>query len=173
MKNTLRIFALIAALLASLNAASQTLWQSTKHGMSIEETAKAVPGSIAPVDAAGRLANGAVEKLRLESYEVAGRQFQVKLYFLGEALEQVTLSLSETVTYDSARVIYERLRQALSSLYGPVEELPEKRGILSLRQADWRSGRTNISLLAMGVGQSPATLNINYQVRVARDADKL
>ena len=172
------LIAKVAMLLALLflvpQVQAQTLWQATKFGMTVEEAAIAVPGSTPPIDKPATLATGAVEKLRLDGYEVAQQRFRVVLFFRGDQLEQVTLALQDQMSYPSTRLLYERLREALNSLHGPVEEKPETRNsVMGLRQGDWRSRRTNISLLTVGIGDHPATLNINYQVRVAKDADRL
>ena len=46
-------------------------------------------------------------------------------------------------------------------------------GLLNSAEASWQSGRTNISLVNIAVGTSDAALNLNYQVRTAKEADKL
>jgi len=170
----IRVTVVLLLVCAAAQARAQTLWQATQYGMSVEEAALAVPGSTAPLDKPATLATGAVEKLRLEGYEVAQQKFRVVLFFRENRLEQVTLSLQDQIPYRSSRLVYESLREALNSLYGAVEEKPETRTFLmSMRQGDWRSGRTNISLLTLGIADQPATLNVNYQVRVAKDADRL
>lgn len=169
-----RVAVVLLLLCAVVQARAQTLWQATQYGMSVEEAALAVPGSVAPLDRPATLATGAVEKLRLDGYEVAQQKFRVVLFFRENRLEQVTLSLQDQIPYRSSRLVYESLREALNSLYGPVEEKPETRSsVMGMRQGDWRSGRTNISLLTLGIADLPATLNVNYQVRVAMDADRL
>jgi hypothetical protein len=41
------------------------------------------------------------------------------------------------------------------------------------RQALWLSGKTNISLYLMAISDADAVLNVNYQVRLAQEAEKL
>ena len=40
-------------------------------------------------------------------------------------------------------------------------------------EAKWLSGRTNITLICMGVGNNEAVMNLVYQVRLSEEADKL
>jgi hypothetical protein len=69
---------------------------------------------------------------------------------------------------------FDRLTTFLRAKYGTeISSTVSSEGILNMDTKDWLSAGTNIGLLAMAVADNPATLNINYQVRVAKAAEKL
>jgi hypothetical protein len=141
--------------------------------MSVEQVKATVPGVAVP-EKPDFLNSGAEELLRLENIEIVNKTFSAKFYFISEKLTQVTLTLERRLTFDSTMLVFESLTDALRVKYGQEISRDIKRStIINIARANWLAGRTNISVFAMGVKSSDATLNVNYQVRLARDADKL
>jgi hypothetical protein len=167
---------LVGLLLATcwIGARAQVLWQGTEYGMTVAQVKVVVPGATTP-EKGSAITGGAVELLRLSNIEVVRKPFDAKFFFKDERLVQVSLTLNEKLPFDSARTLaYDGLLEALRAKYG--QELTSKNdkiGVLKSMDASWMSGRTNINLMLMGVADSPAVLNVNYQVRIAKDADKL
>lgn len=160
--------------LVSTSAWAQSLWQGTEYGMTVAQVQAVVPGVTIP-EKGSTLTGGAVELLRLSNIEVVRKPFDAKFFFKDERLVQVSLTLNEKLPFDSARIrAYDSLLEALRAKYGPeLTSKNDKIGMLKSMDASWMSGRTNINLMLMGVADSPAILNVNYQVRVAKDVDKL
>lgn len=165
------VLGIVLALFSSLCNA-QSLWNGTEYGMTVNQVTSRVPGA-SPPSTLGHLADGSEELLRLENIDIVGKLFSAAFFFKSERLVQVTLSLEKGNTFHSATLTFNSLVEALRSKYGNETSNDELRGLLNKKSATWMSGRTNVNLLAIGVGQSDATLNVNYQVRVAREADKL
>jgi hypothetical protein len=172
MNDALRLLVVFTLLVVSPCSMAQSLWGRTEYGMSLEQVKAAVP-SAKPPEKPGDLRSGAQEQLRLGNVEIVNKKFAASFYFLGGKLTQVTLSLPKSQTFDQALLVFDRLTDALRTKYGQEISREIKRGPLNKAQATWLAGRTNITVIALSVGKGDALLNINYQVRVARDADKL
>lgn len=172
MTKLMRLFITIALLVISAFASAQSLWGPAEYGMSAEQVKSVVPNVRTPKNP-GRLGDGARELLRLENVEIVNKRFVASFYFIAGKLTQVTLSLEKGHTFHSAMLVFDSLTEALRAKYGREISLEIKHALLSRADATWIAGRTNINIFAIGVGENDATLNINYQVRVARDADKL
>ena len=155
---------------APVNA--QSLWGGTEYGMSLEQVRTAIPNATPPSQA-DHLADGSQELLRLENVEIVRTTFSAKFFFKTGKLSQVTLTWKKGQTFWSAMLVYKELMEALRAKYGAEITRDVQRGVLNMATATWLSGRTNINLFAASVGEDDAVLNVNYQVRVARDADKL
>jgi hypothetical protein len=140
--------------------------------MTLTEVKAAVPKVVPPLKP-NRLGDAAVELLRLEDVELVNKKFTASFYFKASKLSQVTLSLEKGHTFHAATLVFDALTEALRAKYGNEISRRSKRGMLNLTEAEWLSGRTNINLIVLSVGETDATLNVNYQVRVAREADKL
>jgi hypothetical protein len=102
-------------------------------------------------------------------------KFSGSFYFLNDRLVQVTLHIRDGGSYDTA-LAYDNLVTALRAKYG--QELSAENNVIGsmvTRDTEWMSGRTNINLHYTKMGDYNPTplLNINYQVRIAGDADKL
>jgi hypothetical protein len=171
MSGFVRLWILQVLVMVSTAAGAQSLWGGTEYGMSIDEVKLAVPNAIAP-SKGSRLGNGAQELLRLENVEIVNKRFAASFFFLWGKLNQVTLSL-QSPTFHGATLTFNSLSEALRAKYGQEISRESDRGLLNKVSATWMAGRTNINVIAIAVGDNDATLNINYQVRVARDADKL
>lgn len=166
-------FAMGLALLALPPLASaQSLWSGTEYGMSVDQVKSVVPNVTTP-SSPSRLGDGAQELLRLENVEIVNKRFAASFYFITGKLTQVTLSLEKGHTFHGALLVFDSLTEALRAKYGREINRDIKRGVLNRATATWMAGRTNINVLVMSVGEDDALLNINYQVRVAQDADKL
>ena len=172
MTKLMRLLTAIALLAFHTLACAQSLWGGAEYGMTVEQVKSAIPNVTSP-STPSRLGDGAQELLRLESVEIVSKRFTASFYFIAGKVTQVTLSLEKGHTFQSAVLVFDSLTEALRAKYGREISRDIKRGLLNRANATWMAGRTNINVLAMSVGESDAILNINYQVRVARDADKL
>ena len=155
---------------------TQALWGATYSGMPPSEVLKVVDG-------AHKVENGstlgtkvkAKELLRIDDFRVVNESFKVLFYFADFKLVQVTLALKKERTFDLSLLVFEGLTETLRSKYG--EEISRKidtsNPFLKKAETNWVSGRTNINLLLFAVGSSTATLNLNYQTRLSKEADKL
>jgi hypothetical protein len=154
-------------------ASAQSLWNGTNYGMSVDEVRATVPKAIAP-DKPNRLADGAQELLRLTNVEIVGKTFDAQFFFRNGRLSQVTLSLEKGHTFHQATLTLNALSDALRAKYGrEISHENDRTAALNRITATWLSGKTNINVLAIGVGDFDATLNVNYQMRIAREAEKL
>ncbi len=162
----------LSAVSAPAPTHAQVLWGGTEYGMSLAQVKAIVPTATRP-EKATELGTGAVEQLRLDDVEIANENFTASFYFISDKLTQVMLSLGKGRTFHHALLVYKSLSDALRAKYGREIANDIKRGLLNQASATWIVGRTNIDLLALSVGENDAVLNINYQVRVARDAEKL
>ena len=90
-------------------------------------------------------------------------------------LDNVTLTLNDQKPFSSILPIYKRLAEVLQSKYG--KELSDKGDpdapIAKFAARSWMSGRTEISLFALGVRDTPASLTITYTINLSKEADKL
>ena len=137
--------------------------------MTVYTVSNAVPGAVPP-DKGNRLGDGLLELLQLPKIELVGKPFQASFFFKDERLVQVTLTLTEKLRFNLARIsAYDSLLQALRVKYGPeLSSTNNSIGTSGSIGTSWMSGRTNISLLLIGIADNPAFLNVNYQVRVAK-----
>ncbi len=176
MKHLLPMVLVFALVLGSIESSlSQTLWQDTACGMSPEEVLKAVPNSKLVTD--GRVVRNieGVELVRLDTIEIVKQNFDVGFFFKDQKLCSVFINLTDKISYTSACSAFEQLCAALRSKYGD-ELSSEDKGYFKRRK--WNSGNANISLTAfnMNIGlssDSPAILNIIYDVSLSKEADKL
>jgi hypothetical protein len=168
-----RFIALLALSLCFTSALAQELWQKTRYGMTVEQVVAAVPNASPPPLNAGSLADGAKELLRVSDLELVGYRFSGKFYFIERRLTQVTLTPERISTFASAMLVFDSLTEALRTKYGAEVVRSVERGLLNKAEASWQSGRTNISLICVSVGAADPALNLNYQVRTAKEADKL
>jgi hypothetical protein len=154
-------------------AIAQALWDGTYYGMSKQEVLKTVPGARIIYDG-DCLAGGAKELIRAENIKIVNELFNAKFYFINNKLEQVTLTLRNKAPFYKVIIIFDSLTEALRSKYGAeLDKKIDNTSILKQARATWMAGKTNINMLAMTVGDHPAILNINYQIRVSKEAEKL
>lgn len=150
---------------------AQELWRGTIYGMSAEEVLRKVPE--AKFKSGGSfIDNGAQEILRMGNIEIVGEIFYAAFYFLNNRLDQVSLVLDKKQPINLALIIFDTLTDVLRSKYGKELSLKIEKDSSSA-YAKWKSGKTNINLYVIGVGNNPASLSINYQVRLVKEADKL
>jgi len=169
-----RVFIGLLAALCCAGAWAQTLWQNTEYGMTVAQVQQVIPGAIPP-EKGDTLGGGEKELLRLSNIELVGKPFDAKFFFKDARLVQVTLTLTEKLAFDRARILVrDPLLEALRAKYGP-EMTSQNEGIGSVKGLDvgWMLGRTNISLVLLAIGDKLVILNVTYQVRVAKEADKL
>jgi len=170
-------FITIAICLIAVSAQAQTLWGPTSYGMSPTEVLRVVQGAH-PVENGSTLGgkHKAKELLRIDDYEVVNESFKVRFYFSQNRLVQVTLSLNEERRFDLALIVFDELCDALRTKYG--KEISKRvihHSLISATDAEakWINGQTNIDLLVSGIGNTPAVFNLNYQVRLSKEANKL
>lgn len=162
------VFALFAS---SSSVDAETLWRGAQYGMTVAQVLAAVPAAVIHEPKAGEhLSNGAEELVRGPIQEIVNKSFLPKFYFSEGKLVQVTLSLQDDEKAYAANLTFDSLEVALRAKYG--QELSEKRAGI-IRQSQWLSGVTNISLYMIVIGDNPALMNIVYQQRVSQDASKL
>jgi hypothetical protein len=168
------ILAFAAFLTWSATAYPQSLWQGTAYGMSISDVQKTVPAARPTSDKPNTLHGGAVERLRIDEFLLVGKSFSVLFFFLEEKLVQVTLRLNGEFSYHTAMLVFDSLMDALRVRYGvELSKRISNDAHMPSANAEWQSGKTNINLFAMTVGRNPALLNLNYQTRIGKEADKL
>jgi len=168
----LRVICLSASfLLAPVSAHSQVLWQTAQFGMTVDGVLKAVPGSSKYDPAPGdKLGDGALELVRGPTTQIANEDFLPEFFFQNGHLEQVTLSLQSVDTASNARLVFANLTTALRARYG--QEISARPTAIGL-DSEWLSGKTNVTLILIAIGDTDPLLNIVYQVRLAGDASKL
>ena len=157
---------------------SQVLWQHTDYGMTVDQVKQVVPQAVAPSGKPDSIVMGnhghAYELLRASGVQIASEPFTAKFYFYANKLQQVTLAIDDRKTFYDAKLTFDSVVTALTSKYGSPIKSANQTGILNMAETDWLAGRTNIVAVVLAVGDKPdATLNINYQVRLAQDADHL
>jgi hypothetical protein len=173
----MKFLKLIALLLFVLSSASpvmaQALWNGTTYGMSPAKVKSLVPNASKPEESPGAISGGSIELLRLSGVEIVGHTFTASFFFKNSKLNQVTLSADEELPFDSRINTFKSLTEALRVKYGKELSTGSSGGVLPTMEANWQSGRTNIAVLVMGMGEGQSILNVNYQVRLAAEAGKL
>ena len=171
-RTTAHLLAAIAIGL-SFNASAQTLWQKASFGMTVAQVTFAFPKATSVRDG-DALNTGAKELLRESGVVLGGSEFEAQFFFNNQKLEQVTLKATEPRQFELMISTFEQMRTLLRARYGrELSSSIKSEPLLSKAEADWVVGKTNVSLFLLGIGQNPAVLNINYQVRMAKDAERL
>ena len=153
-------------------AQAQVLWNGTRYGMTTDQVIKIVKLAKTP-DSPNVWGDGARELLRIEEIKIVNNNFYASFFFLKGRLTQVTLSIENAGSFEDAIRVFNSLTEVLRVKYGAEMMRNVKRGTLNTADAEWMSGRTNINVSALSVGDNLASLNVNYQVRIATEADKL
>lgn len=156
---------------AEAQAAQPMLWHGTRYGMSTKAVRHVLPHVVLTLHPS-HLGDGSLELLHLDHIRIAQNDFTALFYFTDGKLTQVTLTVTKK-NFDELMPLYETIMDALRSKYGRELSYTVQRELLNRADATWMHGRTNINVLAMSVGQHEAQMNINYQLRVAQDADNL
>ena len=142
--------------------------------MSPKDVRALMPDAIDPKKIAN-LNSGAMEFLQIEDFVVVHRHFSVHFYFSDKKLEQVTLKLKrrEEDTFHFYMQTFDSFSEALRAKYG-AEVSKDKKDYDGYRRVEamWMSGRTNIGILLFDVYGS-LLLNVNYQVRISKESEKL
>jgi hypothetical protein len=172
MTKLIRFLIAVVLFTACTLASAQSLWGGADYGMSVSQVRSAVKGAVTP-DKPGHLGDGAEELLKVANVEIVNQRFDAHFYFKGQKLSQVTLSLIPEREFHGLMLVFDSLTDALRSKYGQEISRNISRGTLNRADATWMSGRTNINVFVLSVSDTSGVLNINYQVRVASDADKL
>jgi hypothetical protein len=172
MPNFFCTVAIIAALLCSPVVGAQTLWTKAEYGMTESQVKAAFPEVIA-ASKPDHLYGGAVGSLIIPGIQVAESPFRANFFFVSGKLVQVTLSLEDKAGFDTVLSTFGAIEEILRAKYGSEIRREIKRGTLNTAEATWLSGPTNINLYASGVASNKASLNINYQVRISKEAEKL
>lgn len=153
-------------------ATAQELWNKAEYGMTVKQVMHAVPGS-KPVKDGGTLKDGAVELLRLTGIEISQQQFDAEFFFKNDRLVQVTLSCTNPKKFILMTSVFDSILTTLRSKYGTELNSSSQQGIANIQDATFVSGGKNITLVIIGIGDNPVILSIVYQVRIAKEAEKL
>lgn len=168
--------ALVLLVWASLSnqAWAQELWQGAAHGMTIEQVRAVLPRAIPPKSSPDIIPPDLTERLRIPDYEIVGIRFEAKFFFKSDLLAQVMLKAPDDIPLAKAQRAFDALNEALRAKYGQGTPSSSSSIFLQTRAVTWQAGRTNVSLNLIVVGDAPpVVLNVNYQARVAAEADKL
>lgn len=162
----MKLLPLLAVMIGFLPATThaQVLWQNVAVGMTPDEVLKAQPTS-RRAPSPEHLGNGATCDVSIPDYAIASDTYRACFFFDGGKLIQVMLTAEGEPSEAQFRSIVTLLR----AKYG--KELSLERTSLGL-DADWLiASGVNISVLYYG--KYGNILNINYQVRMARDSKGL
>jgi len=154
------------------NIFADELWNGAKYGMSLEETKAQFPKSFTP-QKKSTLKSGAIELLRINNIEISDINFNTGFYFKNNKLDEVKLSYQEN-EHSFSFFLFDEITELLRAKYGKEISYKIKKGRVSnSASATWLSGKTNISLLQISTLSGLMFLNISYQQRISKDADKL
>lgn len=168
MRNCLFAVTVLVILLFASNVKGQTLWHGSEYGMTLEQAKAHVPDAIRPSKPKHR-SDGAEELLRLDDVTLAGKRFSASFFFSGGKLKEVSLSLEEGHDFESAMRVFDSLIEDFRAKYGREIIRQTMKGTFSnTANATWLSGQTNITILATSVGESDATLNVNYSAKASK-----
>lgn len=172
----LRIMFVFISLAAYGQASGDALWGKTEYGMTVEQVKKVVPKAQRP-KTPENLREDLPELLRINNVQIVNNTFVAHFYFRDGKLFQVSLTLRDPGKFVDAMRVFDSLTEVLRAKYG--KEITMKVineddvGSFDSADATWVSGRTNIDLYLLSINDGDALLKINYQVRIAEEADKL
>lgn len=148
------------AIVATAPATAPVIWQNLALGMSVEEARRAQPNAVTPPDRP-TLMGGDVCLLQLPKMEISASEYRVCVFFKDGGLSQFSLNALGSPTEPQFRSIIVGLR----AKYGT--ELSLVSSPMGFN-ADWLTPNgVNISVVFFN--KYSTLLNINYQVRLARD----
>lgn len=153
----------------------QQLWQKASKGMTLDQVRSAVSG-VEAVSAPEHMKGGSLGLLRVPSVEIGHAQFAATFYFLSGTLDEVQLERIGPMSAYQASLNFDELSAALTGKYGPpVAQKEQPSSLMTVRSREWMSGRTNIQLLLMVIGDDDPSpvLNVTYQTRLASEGDNL
>ena len=123
-------------------------------------------------ESGGRLASGATARVFIPDFTIVNNSFEVRFYFLREALVQVTLHLNGDRPYGHAKVVFDSLVQVLRAKYGNEITYKERHNDRAI--ASWMTkDRVNVDLYLASLGDTKSVLNLNYQSRVSEEMEKI
>jgi hypothetical protein len=166
----------VASLIWSAQPVSaQALWQNATVGDTPAAVLSKFEGAINSNDPEkDKLGDGSQCLVRIEHIELVGKPYRVCFYFVKSKLTQVSLGLQESLKGYSAELHYDRVVQALISKYGERSSVGRDHGMMVMFTDDWYREGMNVSAIMIYVGRDgPAVINLNYQIRIAKEADKL
>lgn len=166
------IVMILVLTLFQASAYGQAFWGGTEYGMSVEQVKRLYPQVVVP-EKPKKLENGSSELLRLVGLDIGHEKFDAHFLFKDMKLSQVTLALKNRRNFTTSLLIFDNFADAFRSKFGKEIKLDVNRGNVSSADAIWMTGRTNIQIYVIGVGDGPSVFNINYQTRLAATADKL
>ena len=171
MKKIFAYLFVVIFLNAAYFANAQVLWQNTKYGMTVNEVKSLYPNSVTLNRPNLFIYSGAKGLLELNNIEIVSQMFKATFYFSANnnKLEQVTLECTDKITEHKGKLIYNSLLEVLISKYG--NPITKGKNLVLISSATWLSGDTNISLNLLELNET--TLNIVYQVRLAKEKNKL
>jgi hypothetical protein len=120
-----------------------------------------------------RVANGAIEELRLAHSIIAERRFSIGFWFANGGLDRVVLEAEEIdgASSNSNAATFAKLVGLLGAKYGG-SNCQTARGATLLQGCEWETPETRIDLIHVDLGDLPILLDIYYQARRAGEGDR-
>lgn len=153
----------------------QQLWRGTSKGMTLDQVRNTVSG-VETVSAPENMKGGSLGLLRVPNVVIGHTQFAATFYFLSGILDEVQLERIEPMSAYQASLNFDELSAALTGKYGSsVAQKEQPSSLMTVRSVEWMSGRTNIQLLLMVIGNDDPdpVLSVTYQTRLATEGDNL
>lgn len=158
--------------LLSAPVSAQILWQNVRVGMTLDQVRAAQPGATRPAEPE-TFDEGTACELQITGYAVQGDTYRVCFFLHENSLVQVMLTADRAsrAQFDSTAVL---LRGRYGAEMNPGPDPCHMIGDSATCTLDWLlpSG-VNVSLLYMDIGGSHGLMNINYQVRIRRESNRL
>lgn len=160
--------------LASASTYSQTLWNQTLAGMTVDDVKRVVLEAVAPPKPL-KGSEGTEILLIVPTFDVVGKQFKAEFFFKEARLVFVSLSPTAQEPAHLASSTFDSLLTALRSRYGTELSFRREDNTMfgPLRKVTWTSGASTIELYLIGLGGDSVTMGINYSTKVSAAAGKL
>lgn len=172
MNKFIRVALAAIAFVATSIAQGQTLWTTAQYGITVEQVRAAFPKAVAASEPS-KIHHGGLGLLTMPGIQLGSNNFRVTFYFRADHLEEVWLSLDETVSFDRAIVVFSSVEELLRAKYGTELQRKISHGSYNSADESWLAGPTDIHLYAGGVSGSSAVLNIVYSVNLSKQVEKL
>ncbi len=146
-----RIFCLTMLLtLTSCIASADVLWGKTETGQSVEKLQELYPeGKVVEPTPGKTLKNGASQRYGVSDIDVNGNKFNAAMYFKGDSLEEVHLSLDKQTDGMNCNATYNALHDILSGKYGAPVSVAGRVTTSGIAQSTFSSGSTAVSTFGL------------------------
>lgn len=158
---------LVLFLFVQWSLGATPLWNGVNSGMTVPQVMEKFQGSVVPVDPS-KLATGATEKVRIQSFKYLGREFLVRFYFVENGLMQVSLHIKDPGKRGELVQIVDAISKELSLSFGSPKCQAADNGASLTLQRSWDSTNPRVSIVAVCFGPTDELydggfLNLNYQ----------